>query len=101
MSGFLHKKVTGISQERKMLQAGTLLSKEEGDVLREFKAMHEENCLGSWLREDGRDKNERKLEVDKETNEEMGKKMIREEEKEVNETVIVKEGVSILFRLTP
>ena len=64
MSGFLHKKVTGISQERKMLQAGTLLSKEEGDVLREFKAMHEENCLGSWLREDGRDKNERKLEVE-------------------------------------
>ena len=53
--------------------------------------MHEENFLSSWLREDGEDKRERHMEVDRVTEEEMGKKKrIREEEKEENETVIVK-----------
>ena len=44
----------------------------------------------SWLRDDGEDKKESKMEVDKETKGETGKKMIREEEKEENETVVVK-----------
>ena len=34
---------------------GALL-KEEGDVLREFQAVHEENFLSSWLREVGEGK---------------------------------------------
>ena len=34
---------------------------------------HEENFLSSWLREDGKNKEERKLEADSETKEEMGK----------------------------
>ena len=29
---------------------------EEGDAIREYKAMYEENVLSSWLREDGREK---------------------------------------------
>ena len=32
--------------------------KEEGDAAREYKTMHEENFLTSWLREDGREKEE-------------------------------------------
>ena len=35
------------------------LPKEEGDIVRECKAMHEENFLSSWLREVGEDKKER------------------------------------------
>ena len=49
--------------------------------------MHEENFLGSWLEEDGE---EIIGEVGKETVEETGQKSIREEEREENETVIVK-----------
>ena len=32
------------------------LPKEKGDAVREYKAMHEENFLSSWLREDWREK---------------------------------------------
>ena len=63
------------------------LPKEEGDVTREYKAMHEENFLSSCLREEGKDKEERKKEIDKETEEVASKKRTREEEKEENETV--------------
>ena len=58
----------------KMLQDRGELPKEEGDVIREYKAMHEEKLLSSWLREDGKEKEERIMEIGKETNEEMGKK---------------------------
>ena len=50
--------------------------------------MREENVLSSWLSKDWTDKKGRKME-DRETKEEMGNKMTREEEKEENETVIV------------
>ena len=36
----------------KMLQDRGVLLKKEGDVVREYKAMHEEKFLSSWLRED-------------------------------------------------
>ena len=50
--------------------------------------MHEENFLRSWLREAGKNKEEILGEVGKATEEETGKKRIREEEE--NETVILK-----------
>ena len=40
-----------VARER-MLQDGGALSKEEGDNVREYKAMHEDNILSRWLRED-------------------------------------------------
>ena len=36
----------------KMLQDRGALPKEEGNIVREFKAMHAENLFSSWLRED-------------------------------------------------
>ena len=72
------------------MQGGEELPKEEGDVTGEYKAMYEENFLSSWLREDGKEKEERKMEVDKETQGDTGKKRRREEEKEENETGSVK-----------
>ena len=71
-----------------MLQDRGAVPKEEGDVIRECQAMHEENFLSSRLREDGKNKEEWVMEVDKDTREETGKKRIREEEKEENEMVI-------------
>ena len=51
------------------------LPNEEGDAVREYRAMHEENFWSSWPREDERGKKE---------------KTKREEEKEEKETVTVK-----------
>ena len=43
----------------KMLQVRGAVPEEEGGVVREYKAKHEENFLSSWLREDGEDKEEK------------------------------------------
>ena len=48
-------------QEKKLQDRGAL-SKEEGDVVGEYHAMHEENFLSSWLREDLVCKEERRKE---------------------------------------
>ena len=61
------------SRHRKVLQDRAESLKEEGDI-REYKAMHEHVFLSSWLREDGKDKEERTMEIGKETKEETGKK---------------------------
>ena len=59
MEGF--KKDCGILRKtkNKALQDRGALPREEGDAIREFKAMHEENFLGSWLREDWKSKKKR------------------------------------------
>ena len=57
----------------KMLEDRGLLPKEEGDIVREFKAMHEENFLSSWLREDVEGKEERKTKFNMETEEEVSR----------------------------
>ena len=69
------------------------MPKEEGDIIREYKAMHGENFLNSWLREEGKDREVRIMETDKESEEEASKKRTREEEKEENETVSAKRCV--------
>ena len=48
------------SREVKLLQDKGALPKEEGDVAREYKAMHEEHFPSSWLRKDGRKRREEK-----------------------------------------
>ena len=85
-------------QEReRSLQVRGALPKEEGDVVREFYAMHEENFLSSWLREDLVGKEERRKEVDEKITEGESKKRGKEKgkrgiemEKEDNETGTVK-----------
>ena len=59
-------------------------------LLEKYQAMHGENSLSSWLRIDGKNKEETIRGVGKETEEETGKKRLREEEREENETVLVK-----------
>ena len=62
------------------------LPNEEGDVVREYKAMHEEDFWSSWLREDEKSKEERKLKL----REKEKKRVKREEEREEIETATVK-----------
>ena len=45
----------------KIMRERGALPKEECDVIREYKAIHEENFLSSWLREDEEDKKVRNM----------------------------------------
>ena len=83
------KRLWNFAREEILRERG-VLPKEEGDAIREHKAMNEENFSSSWLREDGREKEERTAKVSEENEEERSEKRKREEEKEENETVSVK-----------
>ena len=61
---------------------GAVHWKEEGDIVREYNAMHEENIISSWPREDLVEKEERREKVKGRVREEEGKKVKREEGKE-------------------
>ena len=65
----------------KMLQDRGELPKEESDVIREYKAMHEENFQNSWLREDVEGKEEGKKKIVRKAKEEVRRKRKREGEK--------------------
>ena len=71
------------------LQERGALPKEEGDTIRECKAMHEENFLSSWLRDYEEGNRKSKMKVDKEVKAEVGKKRKRVEEKEARGLVVV------------
>ena len=74
------------SCDRKVLRERGAPPKEEGDAVREYKAMHEENFLSSWLREDWREKEERLVKMSDENEDERGETLKREGEKEENKT---------------
>ena len=57
--GFYGAKRIVESRERRIIRERGALPKEEGDAIGEHKAVHEENLLSSWIREDGREKEER------------------------------------------
>ena len=52
-----------MAKEKIMKERGELL-KEEGDVVREYKAMHEDDFWSSWLREDEKSEEESKVEAE-------------------------------------
>ena len=60
------------------------------DAITEYKAVHEENFLGSWLREDGKSKTKE----DKEIREDVGRRGKRVREKEEDETVVKRKRVN-------
>ena len=48
-----------------MLQDRGAFPKEEGDGIGEYKVMHQDNFLSSWLREDGENKKGRRNKIEK------------------------------------
>ena len=70
--------------KEKIMKESVELPNEEGDAVREYKAVHEENFWSSWPREDERGREERMAKAGK--NEEKGENGTREVEKEENET---------------
>ena len=76
------------------------LPNEEGDAVREYRAVHEENFWSSWLREEEGSKEERTAQAEKKE-EQRGEKRQREEEKEENETETVKRRCGVLFWWRP
>ena len=69
---FLSKRMEGLMAQKgqwnlakeKIMKERGELPNEEGDVVREFKAMHEEDVWSNWLREDEKSKEERKAEAE-------------------------------------
>ena len=93
---FVQKGLWYLAREKILRERGAL-PMEEGDATREYMAMHEENFLSSWSREDGREKEERTVDMSNENEEERGEKRRREGEKEENETGLLKEDVTVLL----
>ena len=81
MQGFTAQKRLWNFPREKILREGGALPKEG---VREYKAMHD------WFREDGREKEQGRLEMSDENEEERCEKSKREGEKEENETESVK-----------
>ena len=79
-----------LATEKILRERGALPKEEGSDAGRGYKAMHDENFLSSWLREDGREKEERTVKMSGDIEEERGEKRKREGEKEENETGSVK-----------
>ena len=50
---------------QKIMKEREQLPNEEGNAVKEYKAMHEEDFWSSWLREDERSKEERKAKTEK------------------------------------
>ena len=75
------------SWHRKVLQDRSTLLQKEGDIVREYKALHEENFLINWLREDVESTEERRKRREEKVREQenrSGERMVeREEEKTV------------------
>ena len=82
------KGLWNLATEKKTMKERGELPSEEGDVVRESEAVHEEDFWSSWLREGEKSKGESKIEAEGKREVE-GEKRKREEEKEENETVTV------------
>ena len=63
MEGFMAQKGLWKLARDKALQDRGALPREEGDAVIQCKAMHEENILSSWLRDDGKSKTNEDEEV--------------------------------------
>ena len=81
MKGFMEQRGLRNLAKGKILRERGELRKEESDAVREYKAMHEENFLSSWPREDERGEGGKMAKAEK-SEEEKGEKRKREEEKE-------------------
>ena len=84
--------------QRKMLEGRGDLPKEDGDQPREYKAVHEENFLSSWPREDVEDTVEGRKNMNKEAREEESKSGKREVERKEVKTVVKRKWVNPLSR---
>ena len=73
-----------------MLRDRGALPKEEGNFVRVWKAMHADNFLSSWLREDVESREERRKDMEKKTREEESRSGKRGVEREEEKTIVVK-----------
>ena len=94
-----HRKGVWHLAREKMLQDRGALPKEEGDIFREHKAMHEENFPSSWLREDVEDKEESRRKVNEQGDQRRGEqKGKREGEKGEYQTVVKGRCIKLFLR---
>ena len=96
MEGIMAQKGLWKLVREKILRERGALPKEDGHAVREYKAMHEEHFLSSWLSEDGRKKEERTVEMNDES-EEGVKRGEEKGRKKRMERRVLKEDVTVLF----
>ena len=60
MEGFMAQKGLWNLAREKILRERGALPMEEGDAIREYKAVHEDNFLSSWLREERRERRKKR-----------------------------------------
>ena len=88
------------SRQRENVAKQRCIPKEVGDIVREYKAMHEENFLSNWLRGDVEgmeDRRKDRKDKAKEDKAEVVKERWREKRRK---RLLSKEGVSTLFPVT-
>ena len=86
VGGFMAQKRLWDIAKKRMLEDRGALPREDGDLLREYQEMHEENFLSSWLQEDVEGKEEEREKMNKEAKEEesrSGKREVEGERKRV------------------
>ena len=72
--GFIAKKgLWNVARERMLRNSRALPKDEEGDIVTEYKGMHEDNFQSSWLREDVESILERRKDIEKKKNQRGGK----------------------------
>ena len=99
IEGFMSQKGLWNLVREKVLRERGALPKEEGDVIRKFKAMHEENFLSRWFREDGREKQGRILKWTRRTEKNGAKRGKGNERKKRTKRRLLKEDVTVLLPL--
>ena len=77
--GFMDQKVLWHIAKTRMLEDRGAPFEKEGDLIREYQTMHDENFLSSWLREDEEGKVEEKGRFRMEPNIRAGKDRLKEE----------------------
>ena len=95
MEGFMAQKGLWNLDREKMLQDRGALPEEEGDIVREYKAKHEDIFLSSWLREDLVGKGKRKNREKKGWR--GGKRKWKERGREKRRKRLLLKGVSTFF----
>ena len=82
VGGFMAQKGLCNIATKRMLEDRGALPREDGDLLREYQAMHEENFLSSWLGKDVEGKEEERKRLNEEATREESKSGKREVEGE-------------------
>ena len=98
MEGFMAQQILWNLAKEKTMKERCAFPKEGGNAVRVYEAMHEEHFLSSWLREDGREKEERMAKVSEENDEERCERGTERRRNKRTKREELTEDAKVLFR---